>query len=187
MHYKFKDWYEEQKSHSIKMSKSKGKVIVGFNGSGKSLAGKRFHNVLDLESGYFQFDVNPELLYVEIENQKFDMSRLQSENYLQDYIKTILDAIQHFDYVCVAQNELLILSLVFLQDIEVILVCSKKSNKDEYLKRYVDRQNTEEFVEWMSENYDVFIDRLKSIANDFNLKFITLKENQYLSDFIQSL
>ena len=117
------------------------KIISGFPGVGKSHLGKRSDNeivVLDLESSDFK-----------------------GENRWEDYKSEIKNQIGKVDVLFVSSHKETrkILSELGLN---FCLVYPDRSLKDEYLRRYRDRGSSEEFIEMMDKNFDLFIDSIEN-------------------------
>lgn len=185
MHDNFKTYYDSRLK-TAKRVKEKSKIIVGFAGIGKSHADKRFKNVIDLESGFFQFNLDPFSSQKEQELQKMT-PRVSNEDGIQEYLEVISESLKHFDYVLIAQSPLIVYTLLMMNEYDIVFVSPKNHQKKEYLQRYYDRHNNGRFINWMDENFDQFIEQNKQLAKEFNVPFVELKKNQYLSDIIQSI
>lgn len=138
------------------------KIISGFPGVGKSHLGKRLDNevkVLDLESSDFK-----------------------GENRWEDYKNEIKNQVGKVDVLFVSSNTETrkILSELGLN---FYLVYPDKSLKDEYMRRYRERGSSEEFIDMMDKNFDLFID---SIENE-EVRCAKIKltgEDEYLDSFL---
>lgn len=138
------------------------KIISGFPGVGKSHLGKRLDNevkVLDLESSDFK-----------------------GENRWEDYKSEIKNQIGKVDVLFVSSHKETrkILSELGLN---FYLVYPDRSLKDEYLRRYRERGSSQEFIDMMDKNFDLFID---SIENE-EVRCAKIKltgENEYLDSFL---
>lgn len=138
------------------------KIISGFPGVGKSHLGKRSDNevvVLDLESSDFK-----------------------GENRWEDYKNEIKNQIGKVDVLFVSSHKETrkILSELGLN---FYLVYPDKSLKDEYLRRYAERGSSQEFIDMMDKNFDLFID---SIENE-EVRCAKIKltgKNEYLDSFL---
>lgn len=60
--------------------------------------------------------------------------------------------------------------------------CPNLEDKDKYIQRYINRGNTQEFIDMFKENYDKFV---SEILNDKRLKVITMDGDKFLSDYIK--
>lgn len=138
------------------------KIISGFPGVGKSHLGKISDNevkVLDLESSDFK-----------------------GENRWEDYKNEIKNQVGKVDVLFVSSHKETrkILSELGLN---FYLVYPDRSLKDEYLRRYTERGSSEEFIDTMDKNFDLFID---SIENE-EVRCAKIKltgENEYLDSFL---
>ena len=71
------------------------------------------------------------------------------------------------------------------ENIEFIIICPNKNLKNEYKKRFEQRGNQKNWIDKMLKNWDVFINGNKQFAKQNNIKYIELKENQYIKDAIK--
>ena len=138
------------------------KIISGFPGVGKSHLGKISDNevkVLDLESSDFKGENRWEGYKKEIENQigKVDVLFVSSHTETRKILSEL--------------------------GLNFYLVYPDRSLKDEYLRRYTERGSSEEFIDMMDKNFDLFID---SIENE-EVRCAKIKltgENEYLDSFL---
>lgn len=108
----------------------KGKIICGFAGIGKSYCAKNNIGVVDLESTPFEKDFDR---YIKVAKHMADngyIVLLSCHSDLRDKLHE--------------------------QNIEYDIVLPHHTLQREYLKRYINRGNTPDFVRMMSENWDVF-------------------------------
>lgn len=134
-------------------------IIAGFPGIGKSTATKRYPELyIDLDSSMFHW------LYDDEGNKYQDPS--WPKNYI-DAIKTIAfdseDNPEFKDsaYIFVSTHEQ-ILNLLKEENIPFVIVAPTIEKKAEYLRRYRDRGNDEEFIKNLDKNFEKFIKSLKN-------------------------
>lgn len=138
------------------------KIISGFPGVGKSYLGKRSDNevkVLDLESSNFK-----------------------GENRWEDYKNEIKNQVGKVDVLFVSSHKetrKILSELGF----NFYLVYPDRSLEDEYLRRYTERGSSQEFIDMMDKNFDLFID---SIENEEVrcAKIKLIGEDEYLDSFL---
>lgn len=64
------------------------------------------------------------------------------------------------------------------------VICPYLKDKKRYIQRYIDRGNTQEFINMFKENYDNFVGE---IFNDKRIKVIGLDGRKFLSDFVEEV
>lgn len=120
MHANFNAYYDT-KLQTAKKANEKSKIVVGFAGIGKSHADKQFDNVIDLESGFFQFNLDPFASRKEQELQKMT-PRISNEDYFQEYLEVIEKSLNHFDYVLIAQSPLIVYTLLMMNEYDIVFL-----------------------------------------------------------------
>ena len=66
-------------------------------------------------------------------------------------------------------------------DFEVII--PRIEDKEEYLKRYVERGNTEQFIKLFEDKWEDFINEI--LADSDKMNVTVLGKNEYLSDYVE--
>lgn len=146
-------------------------VICGFSGIGKSLAAEALANsgksVVDMESSDYSHN----------DDGSFDDSFPQ--NYI-DALEASLSLDQE-DYYLLSCHQSVRDELT-KRGIKYILIRPERSCRNEYMKRWLNRGNTSEFITNMYSKWHEMID---SCMED-KVPTIVLAENEYLSDVIFS-
>ncbi|MBQ7917690.1 MAG: hypothetical protein IJ310_02605 [Clostridia bacterium] len=139
-----------------------GKIIAAFAGVGKSYVGKKYPNVLDLESTYYKW-LEDGVAHLTEEERKGNKNRVLNPNWPQNYIEEILKQKENYDIVLIQ------LSHARLKN-EKIFEYFDENNIEYYVARpnltgwkYIeqrlrDRGNTEEFVGQVRDNFNIFIE-----------------------------
>lgn len=139
-----------------------GKIIAAFAGVGKSYVGKKYENVLDLESTYYKW-LEDGVAHLTEEERKGNKNRVLNPNWPQNYIEEILKQKENYDIVLIQ------LSHARLKN-EKIFEYFDENNIEYYVARpnltgwkYIeqrlrDRGNTEEFVGQVRDNFNIFIE-----------------------------
>lgn len=143
-----------------KLHDSKTIVISGFPGVGKSFVfnnQKRGSVVLDSDSSKFDKNFFPE-----------------------NYIKHIKDNIGKVDIIFVSSHKIVRDALV-KEDIPFVLVYPSIFLKDEYIYRYMVRDNDDNFIKFISDNWDKFITDLSEQEGCYSIE---LQQGQFLKDVI---
>lgn len=72
-------------------AKCKGIVVAGFGAIGKTYLGKKYKNVIDMESGNFAH-INDDVLDIPIEKRKGTDIRPKNPEWPNNYFKAIIEA-----------------------------------------------------------------------------------------------
>lgn len=78
---------------------AEGKIIVGFATCGKSFLGKKYENVIDLESSYYKH-INDGIENIPVEMRKGTKREINS-NWSDNYYQAINEVIKKYDVVLV--------------------------------------------------------------------------------------
>lgn len=154
-------------------------VIAGFPGVGKSTAATIDPQIVaDMESSDFHWIIDPE-----------GKKQLHPE-WPDNYVKAIkmmvsetdgIEEYQHLMYICCSTHKEVIERLI--QDrIPVIIVAPE--DKRSYLKRYMARGSSEQFIKSMDANWDSYMDDIKSyrmpvVYTDYYLHDILFQHGSY--------
>jgi hypothetical protein len=143
----------------------KTKVYSAFPGCGKTTYfNTTDRNVLDSDSS------------------KFDKKHFPG-NYLDHIEKNIEDP--NVDKILVSSHKDVREGLV-RRKIPFVMVYPDRDIKDEYIQRYKDRGNNDEFVDLLEKNWDNWMDEMDEMSVPVGqiLYKVRLKSGQYLSDVI---
>lgn len=164
------------------MINKKGVIISGFGGVGKTVLGKKYKNVIDLESSPFKYNYKDydEYNYEALKGQR---GRLRNKNYPGNYIDAILKAIDEYDIVCVRSNGDEEVDFYDTYELDYIACCPTKSAYKKYAKRFEERGNSKE---WITKNKKYFIvtyNRCKKMKD----KVIWLHDDETLEDALKKI
>ena len=141
-------------------------VFCGFPGVGKSVADGKRKDVFDFESHGYSHDV-----LTGKRNRKFPKNYIDAvEEHMQDNYRAI--------YLLSCHDE--VLKELKARSIPYVIVLPYGDARNEYIKRYVSRGSSHEFVQRM---YDNFYDWIFALAEDDAPK-IYLGEGEYISDVL---
>ena len=135
------------------------KLISAFPGVGKSHLYKNKGNKIILDS---------------------DSSKFDKKNFPKNYIKHIKNNMGKADIILISSHDVVRDALV-TNNLYFTLVYPDKSIKDEYIQRYRDRGNKDNFVKLLEDNWDSWI---SDMENQKGAEHIKLQSGQYLSDVI---
>ena len=154
-----------------------GVFVYCYTATGKSTLGKKYSNVIDMESTLFKYHQQ-----CEDESIKGTKREMQ-EDYPNNYFKALEKVKDKYDYILVSDyicNDWLIKN-----NYEYWQVFPNKELKQEYLQRMKNRGNNDAFINYQDLMWEEWIDGCK---NDQNAKkHIELKAGQYLEDVLPNL
>lgn len=104
----------------------------------------------------------------------------QDKDFPDNYISSILKELDNVDYLFISTNPIVLKSLYDL-GINIQLIYPSNELKSEYFDRYVERDSHPDFLKMLDENWDNWINELKTL-NYCN--HTVLKDGQYLYDII---
>ena len=106
---------------------------------------------------------------------------------LIDWEKTYIDCAEalaeKYDYVFLSTHDMAIDELIS-RGAKFYIVYPKAHCKFEYMQRFKDRGNSQEYIDKFMKNWDSFIARLDRLETNNK---VTLRTGQYLSDVIERL
>ena len=131
-------------------------VISAFPGTGKTYLynqykGKNSLIILDSDSSNFSW----------IKDECGNNTTTRNPDFPNNYINHIKENIGKVDIIFVSSHDIVRQALSD-NGIKYIVVYPENNCKDEYLERYRNRGNTEEFINMMDKNWDKFIDGMKN-------------------------
>lgn len=142
-------------------------IVSGFPGVGKSYFTKEINSnkVLDSDSSSFSW-IKP--------NER-------NPNFPNNYIKHIKENIGKVNIIFISTHDILLKEL-YKENINYILVYPQLEIKMEYIKRYVDRNNDELFINTLNNNYENWI---KGLQEQKGCLHCRLGIGEYLSNIIK--
>ncbi|MGM0973392.1 MAG: hypothetical protein ACQEW2_10935 [Bacillota bacterium] len=132
----------------------KTKVISAFPACGKSYT---FENSQDCFNGILDSD-SSEFSWVKDENGKNTAER--NPNFPNNYIQHIKDNLGKVEIIFVSSHDV-VRNALKENGIDYTIVYPDKSMKDEWLRRFKKRGNEEKFIDFISTNFDKFIDEIE--------------------------
>lgn len=135
-------------------------ICAAFCGTGKSYLSNTFPNE-----------------YQEIECWEYR----KSKDFPNNYVEAVINKIDKVKYLLISTDPVILKELYKWVD-SIILVYPDNSLKEEYMKRYCDRNSGYDFIGVMYKHWDEWLNELK-LQN--YCKHTILKSEQYLSDLLQ--
>jgi hypothetical protein len=154
-------------------------IIAAFAGAGKTYFCKRVDSAKDfvcMPYKYFLPKTDPGSTENEKLKGNFDLE--MNPEYPRNYINAILENKDRYKYL-VIPSDYRVLAGLEAGNVPYILCFPEKSAKDEYRKRFLERGNTEEFIDIFIGGWDSFIDALQK---DCYGARVVLTEDEYLLD-----
>ena len=159
-----------------------GIIISAFAGVGKSYLGKKYNNILDLESTYYKW-LDEGVKKLTEEERKGNKNRTLNPRWPKNYIDEIIRQKDNYDIVLIQ------LSHVRLKNEEIFKYFNEK-NINYYVARpklsgwkYIEKRlkargNTEDFISQVKDNFNVFINEFSK--PDYNQ--IIIEDGEFLED-----
>ena len=154
-----------------------GIIIAGFATCGKSILGKKYNNIIDLESSPYKNIMRDD---IPVEEQKGTIRELNPK-WPQNYYDAIEEAIQQYDVVLV-QLKPEHFDYFDKHNIKYSIVYPNLNNWEEVERRCIERGNNDAFIKRLKE---VFIPYYEdSIKRNYDKLYI-LDGNETLEDILK--
>lgn len=158
---------------------SKGIIVAGFGAIGKTTLGNKYSNVIDMESGYFQWD-NSGFENIPYENRKGKKERPKNQEWPNNYYQAILEARDKYDIVLTSMHWHL-LDFFEENNIEYYLAYPTLDSEKILEKRCYNRGNNATFTNKLKIN----LYKWNEIIKDYTpKKLLIIKKNEYLEDVL---
>lgn len=154
-------------------------IIAGFSGIGKTILGKKYKNVLDLDAAEYAYD-DSHLLAIPFEARK-GMKRKPNLEFPNNYIQQIKKNMNKYDIILVWDREDIIEEYI-KNNIEFSLCYPQVNDLEHYINRFRNRGNSEEYIKMKLKQYYDRINTYKYLR----CKRIVLTDNQTLEDYLLS-
>ena len=143
-------------------------IICGFSGVGKSTAEQMRNNVIDFESSAYSHD------WTHLMGHK-------NPDFPKNYIDAVVEHMAaHHNYIYLLSCHESVRQELKSRDFEYIIVMPTIEQRNEYMKRWLKRGSSNEFVRSM---YDRWHEMIVSCEKDSSPK-IYLDENEYIFDVL---
>ena len=156
-----------------------GIFVYASTATGKSTCGKKYKNVIDMESTIYKYLNNSE----EKEAIKGNKDRKLNPDWPSNYFKKLEEVKDKYDYILISDevcNEFLLKN-----NYEYWWIYPSLELKEEYLKRCKDRGNTQDFIDYYNNLWEEWYHFCKNDTNA--MKKIELKQGQYVEDVLDNL
>jgi hypothetical protein len=145
-------------------------IVCGFPGIGKSYAGDKRKDVIDIDSSGFSWGESGE------RNPNFP------KNYIDYAIKHLYNP---FCQYIVLSFHPTVREELTSRGIKFLVVAPQAKLKKEYIHRFIDRGNNNAFVEQFRQNWDNYMAQIEELKDYQNYTIIRLTAGQYFLDILQ--
>lgn len=134
---------------------SKGIVIAGMAGVGKTVLAQKYKNIMDLDHLLYKYTYSKEIL----ENKAFEQlkgflqGRTLNPKWPENYISPIFEALEQYDIVLVPASREIIEYFEKI-NFEYFLCYPTEKSKTIYLERYKNRNTNQDWIEKMNQNFE---------------------------------
>lgn len=150
-------------------------IISAFPGMGKSYTANHLsqYKMFDLESSNYS--------WIEIDNKK-----IRNPVFPQNYIKTIKNLIfQNLYQIIFISSHKIVRQQLQKNKIQYYFIYPDIFLKDEYIERFKQRGNDQQFIKLLEQNWESWITQIqKEQHNKYCCKIKILQKNFYLSNFL---
>lgn len=156
----------------------KGIIISAFATCGKSFLGKKYSNVIDLESSNYKYD-NHKVKNIPVESRKGTRRNINND-WPNNYYETIKEAVQKYDIVLV-QLKPEHFDYFDNNNIKYSIAYPNINNWKEVEKKCIDRGNNEKFINRLKRVFVPYYE--DSIQRNFEKLYI-IDSNKTLEDYL---
>lgn len=164
-------------------------LIMAYMGTGKTELEKRYENVVDFDFQDYKYIYDESIRHLPLEQRK-GSTNLRTENpsypsnFLKDAVKLLnkgkIVVSPFIEHVFRAYDSSDIKSEI--KDLRIILVCPTRDNFDEYVQRFKQRGNSDEFIARREKEFSSLVDLFEQADN---YEKIVMKPGQYLSEALE--
>ncbi len=156
-----------------------GIIVAGFGAIGKTTLGEKYNNIIDLESGYYQWD-NTGHEHIPYEKRKGQKNREKNKDWPNNYFEAITEASNKYDIVLTSMHWDL-LDFFESNDIEYYIAFPTPDSRDILEKRCYDRGNNAVFTDKLLIN---LVEYKKKMACYNPKEVLYIKKDEYLEDVL---
>lgn len=161
----------------------KTKIISAFPGCGKTYCFKNkqdcFKRILDSDSSHFSW----------IKDENGNNTKVRNPEFPDNYIKYIKDNIGKAEIIFVSSHEIVRKALEE-NNIEYTLIYPSIEQKEEWIRRFKNRNDNKQFIDFISNNWEKFINEMDNETFPKKIKlpwyyreYITMDMLLYIMDY----
>jgi hypothetical protein len=156
-------------------------IIAAHAGTGKTTLAKMYpHKVIDFVAMPYKYELDENCPPDEMEKNKANFDLHMRMEWPHNYVDAIIAALPEGKILLIPPAQEVLVKLK-IANIPYTLCYPKRSAKEVYRQRYIDRGNSEGFMHIFIDYWDSFMDLLE---NDTYGVHIVLEPHQYLSDVV---
>lgn len=163
-------------------------LILAYMGTGKTELEYRYKNVIDLDFQDYKYIYDESIRHLPLEQRKGSTSlRTENPEYPNNFINAVLTELETGKIVVSPFIEHVFNAIdsekfkINRKNTRIILVIPNSNNLDEYIDRFKNRGNKEEFVLRRIKEFSSLIDLFNKASNK-NYEKIIIKPKQFLSE-----
>lgn len=160
-------------------------LILAYMGTGKTELENRYQNVVDFDFQDYKYIYDESIRHLPLEQRKGSVNlRTENPNYPQNFLENAIKLLNEgkivvspfIDHVFRAYDNSNFKSSV--DNVRVILACPMRDNFDEYVQRFKQRGNSDEFIARREKEFSSLMDLFE---NADGYERIIMKPGEYLS------
>lgn len=167
--------------------------ILAYMGTGKTELEKRYDNVVDLDFQDYKFIYDISVRHLPLEQRKGNASlRTENIDYPKNFINAVLKELNNGKIVVSPFIEHVFKAVDSnkfsnkFKDVKIILVFPTADNFQEYVERFKNRGNGEEFIERRRKEFPSLVELFNNALSKKYIK-IEVKPNKFLSDALEEV
>ncbi len=161
-------------------------LILAYMGTGKTELESKYENVVDFDFQDYKYIYDESIRHLPLEERKGSVNlRTENPNYPQNFLNDALKLLNEGKIVVspfINHTFVSYDSKEFKEqasDVRIILVCPERDNFKEYVERFKQRGNSEEFIERRRKEFPTLIDIFEQTEN---YEKIVMEKGEFLSE-----
>lgn len=156
-------------------------IISAFSGAGKSYLAKQYTDIIDLEPMDYHWIYEDDLKRLDCEKRKRNQNRKLNPAWPKNYIDDILLYDEENNIVLISGDDHIV-SLLDKQGILCYNIYPSVNQKQDYIKRYMERGNSKEYIDFWNENFEKIV-----IGKQIHMYNIEMMDGEYLEDTLRRI
>lgn len=164
-------------------------LIMAYMGTGKTELENRYDNVIDFDFQDYKYIYDESIRHLPLEQRKGSVNlRTENSNYPNNFLNHAIKLLNDgkivvspfIDHVFKAYDSFDFKSKV--NDVRIILVCPMRHNFNEYVERFKNRGNSDEFIARREKEFPSLVDLFEQADN---YERIIIKKGQFLAEALE--
>jgi len=164
-------------------------LIMAYMGTGKTELENRYENVIDFDFQDYKYIYDESIRHLPLEQRKGSTNlRTENPNYPKNFLTDAVKLLNEGKVVISPFIEHVFRAYdssdikLQIKNLRIILVCPTKDNFDEYVERFKQRGNSDEFIARREKEFSSLVDLFEQADN---YEKIIMKPGQYLSEALE--